>query len=377
VFSVHIDTAQTWRGGQNQALLTVRGLLARGHRVLLAAHADGELRRRAEGLVPTVALAVRGEADFSAAWQLSRLLRQERPDVVHAHDPHGVAAAALACSMAALSPRPRLVASRRVDFHVRGNALSRLKYGQVDLFIAASGAIRQMLVADGVPRDRVVTVHEGVDVARVLAVPPASVHELFWLPPHVRIVGNVAALVPHKGHKYFLDAAPLVLERVPEARFLVLGEGELRAALEQQVHHLRLEKHVLLGGFRTDVLGLIRTFDVFVLSSVTEGLGTSLLDAMAASRPVVATRTGGIPEVVEDGVTGLLVPPRDSRALADGIVRLLGDEAARARMGAAGFLRVSRLFSADRMVDETAAAYERALGRTTGADTPAPPPPRT
>ena len=120
-------------------------------------------------------------------------------------------------------------------------------------------------------------------------------HEAFWLPHHAPVVGNVAALVPHKGQRHLIDAAHLVVQQVPDARFVILGEGELREHLEQQVHEHHLEKHVLLPGFRTDVLGCIKGFDLFVMSSVTEGLGTSLLDAMACARPIVATRAGGIP----------------------------------------------------------------------------------
>ncbi len=122
-------------------------------------------------------------------------------------------------------------------------------------------------------------------------------------------------------------------------------------------HHL--EKHVLLPGFRADVLGCMKVFDLFVMSSVTEGLGTALLDAMACARPIVATRAGGIPEVVEDGVNGVLVPPRDAHALADAIVRLLRDEGTRRRMGDAGLARVNERFTVDRMVEETARVYEK------------------
>jgi glycosyltransferase involved in cell wall biosynthesis len=145
---------------------------------------------------------------------------------------------------------------------------------------------------------------------------------------------------------------------VPDARFVILGEGELREHLERQVHEHHLEKHVLLPGFRTDVLGCIKGFDVFVMSSVTEGLGTSLLDAMACRRPIVATTAGGIPEVVEDDVNGLLVPPRDAGALAAAIVRTLQDEPLRARLGAAGFARVQARFTVERMVAETARTYQ-------------------
>jgi glycosyltransferase involved in cell wall biosynthesis len=214
-------------------------------------------------------------------------------------------------------------------------------------------------VADGVPAERTVTVHEGIDVDHVAAAPPVNVHEAFWLPHQAPVVGNVAALVPHKGQRYLVDAAHLVVQHVPDARFIILGEGELREHLEKQVHEHHLEKHVLLPGFRTDVLGCIKGFDLFVMSSVTEGLGTSLLDAMACGRPIVATRAGGIPEIVEDDVNGTLVPPRDAASLAAAIVRALKDDGWRRRMGEAGLARVRERFTVDRMVEQTAAVYKR------------------
>jgi glycosyltransferase involved in cell wall biosynthesis len=375
MFSLHVDTARTWRGGQNQVLLTVNGLRAIGHRTALVAHPDGELRRRSAEGMELIPIAPRTEMDLPAAWKLSRAIRRLGPDIVHAHDAHGVAMAALALSIGAGSARhtggraPALVAARRVDFHLRGNSLSRWKHRQVDCFIAASEAIRQMLVADGVPPERTVTVHEGIDVEHVVSAPLVNVHEAFWLPHHAPVVGNVAALVPHKGQRHLVDAARLVVQEVPDARFLILGEGELREPLERQIREYRLEKHVLLPGFRTDVLGCIKAFDLFAMSSVTEGLGTSLLDAMACSRPIVATRTGGIPEVVEDGVTGLLVRPRDHAELARAIVSLLKDEKRRARMGDAGFARVTARFTVERMLAATAAAYARVAGSAHAADT--------
>jgi len=367
MYSLHIDTARTWRGGQNQVLLTVNGLRAIGHRAALVAHPNGELRRRAAEGLELIPLAPRTEMDLSAAWRLSRLMKRTRPDVVHAHDPHGVAMAALALSIgsgaAASRAMPPLVASRRVDFHLKGNSLSRWKHRQVDCFIAASEAIRQMLLGDGIPPERTITVHEGIDVDHVAATPAVNLHEALFLPHGAPIVGNVAALVPHKGQRYLIDAAHLVVQHAPDTRFVILGEGELREHLEKQVHEHHLEKHVLLPGFRTDVLGCIKAFDLFVMSSVTEGLGTSLLDAMAAARPIVATTAGGIPEIVEDGVNGLLVPPRDARALADAILRALRDADLRRRLGDAGFARVNERFTVERMVAQTAAAYEQIVAQ--------------
>jgi L-malate glycosyltransferase len=373
MFSLHVDTARTWRGGQNQVLLTVNGLRAIGHRAALVAHPGGELRQRVQEGLELIPIAPRTEMDLTAAWRFSRIVRRLQPDVIHAHDPHGVAMAGLALSFIAGAVRggrvPALVASRRVDFHLKGNSLSRWKYRQVDCFIAASEAIRQMLVADGVKANRTVTVHEGIDVDHVTAAPPVNVHEAFWLPHHAPVVGNVAALVPHKGQRYLVAAAHLVVQEMPDVRFIILGEGELRDHLEKQVHEHHLEKHVLLPGFRTDVLGCIKGFDLFVMSSVTEGLGTSLLDAMACGRPIVATRAGGIPEIVEDGFNGLLVPPRDAQALARAIVDALKDEALRRRLGAAGLARVSERFTVDRMVAETAAVYASVARRSHATDT--------
>ncbi|HEX6463187.1 MAG TPA: glycosyltransferase [Vicinamibacterales bacterium] len=364
MFSLHIDTARTWRGGQNQVLLTVLGLRSLKHRAMLVAHAAGELRQRAAEGLDLIPLAPKTEMDLGAAWRLSRLIKQIRPDVIHAHDPHGVAMAALALSMWMGGSRsaptaPPLVASRRVDFHIKGNALSRWKYRQVDCFICASDAIRRILIADGIPTDRAVTVHEGIEPGRVAAAPPADLHADLWLPHHAPVVGNVAALVPHKGQRHLIEAAAIVVPKVPDARFVIAGEGELRAALERQIRERGLEKHVFLAGFRPDILSVHKAFDIFVMSSVTEGLGTSLLDAMACGKPVVATTAGGMPEVVVDGTTGLLVPPRDHEALAGAIVSLLRDEALRRRMGLAGEARVREQFSADRMVRETLNVYER------------------
>lgn len=383
MFSLHVDTARTWRGGQNQVLLTVNGLRAIGQRAALVAHPDGELRNRVEEGLELIPIAPKTEMDLTAAWRFARLVKKLAPDVIHAHDPHGVAMASLALSLGASSAKsgstqarpPALVASRRVDFHLKGNSFSRWKYRQVDCFLAASEAIRQMLLSDGVPAERTVTVHEGIDIDHVLAAPPVNVHEAFWLPHHAPIVGNVAALVPHKGQRYLIDAAHLVVQQVPDARFVILGEGELREHLEHQVKEHHLEKHVLLPGFRTDVLGCIKSFDVFVMSSVTEGLGTSLLDAMACARPIVATRAGGIPEIVDDNVNGVLVPPRDAHALADAIVRLLKDAGTRERMGGAGLARVRERFTVERMVAETAAVYARVAGTHRAEDSSDPAPP--
>lgn len=360
--SVHVDTARTWRGGQHQVFLTVAGLCELGHPALLVAQASGELSRRAKEGLRTAALNPSGEFDVQAGWQLHRLLRSTVPDVVHVHDPMGVALMAMALKMQPrLTPRPLVVASRRVDFHLKQNSFSRWKYRHVDVFIAVSRMIARMLVEDGIPADRVEVVHDGVNISAINKIPAEDVHKAFWLPHGSPVVGNVAALVPHKGQKVLIEAAAIVCRQVPDARFIILGEGELRQALEKQVKDLGLQRHVFLPGFRQDVLALQKSFDVFAMSSLTEGLGSSMLDAMACGTPVVGTRAGGIPEAIEDGRTGLLVRPHHADELAAAIIRLLNDQSLRKRLGAAGRAHVEAEFSVEKMVEGTLAVYQSRL----------------
>jgi glycosyltransferase involved in cell wall biosynthesis len=363
VFALHIDTARTWRGGQQQVLLTVLGLRARGHRAVLVAHREGELFRRASEGPDLVPLAPVNEIDLATAWKLSKIIREWKPAIVHAHDPHAVSMASLAMSFSAPDPRPKTIASRRVDFHLQSHAFSQWKYRQVDGFIAASHAIKQILVSDGIPAGRIEVVHDGIDVEKIQHRPVIDVHAEYWLPHGVPVIVNVGALVGHKGQKYLIEAMPLVLREVPDAHLIIFGEGDLRAPLEKQIKQLALAKRVLLPGFREDVMSLMKSADLFVMSSVTEGLGSAVLDAMAMGHAVVGTRAGGIPEAVVPDETGLLVEPADAKALAAAIVRLLKDAALRKQLGEAGRARVTEHFGVDRLVDGTLEAYSRIASR--------------
>jgi L-malate glycosyltransferase len=357
VFSLHVDSGRGWRGGQSQVFNTVTGLRSAGDRAVLVAHPDGELYRRMRQGHDLLPLAPKSDVDLSAAWSFSRLLKQLRPDVIHAHDPHAVSMAATARSIVG-DPKPPLVASRRAEHRIAHNSFSRWKYSQVDCFIASCESVRDRLVADRVNRQRITVVHDGVDVDYIAQLAPANVHAAFYLPTGAPVVGNVAALAPHKGHQQLLDAAALVLHDVPDARFVIVGDGEQRAALEKQIHEMRLERHIFIAGFRTDVLELMRGFDIFATSPVHEGMCLALVDAMAAGKPAVATRAGGIPEVMVNGETGYLVEPRDHVGLADRLVKLLKDQPLRKRMGMAAQARARKHFSIETMVNGVSSVYE-------------------
>lgn len=360
--SLHIDTARTWRGGQNQVLLTVNGLAEAGHDATLLAHENGELRRRAGEGLRFLGFSPRSEFDVQAGWQLAGLLRERRPDVVHAHDPMAVSLVAMAMQMrGGTGPTPLVVASRRVDFHLKRHAFSKWKYGHVDVFIAASHTIAQILEQDGIDPSRIDVVHDGVSVGHIDKQPVVDAHAAFCLPHGAPLIGNAAALAPHKGQRHLVAAMTHVVRHLPDARLLVMGDGELRDALQQQIASLGLDRHVVLTGFRQDALGLVKSLDLFVMSSVTEGLGSAVLEAMACGRAVVGTRAGGIPEAVDNGGTGVLVPPRDEPALAAAIVELLGDPERRAAMGAAGRARVIDAFSVDALVAGVVRVYATRL----------------
>ncbi|MET0553562.1 MAG: glycosyltransferase [Vicinamibacteria bacterium] len=351
---MHVDSAASWRGGQNQVLLTAQAMRARGHEVVIACRSGGALEGRARGTGLEVrALSFRGDLWPAAAWGLARVLREVAPRVVQLHDPHALSAGLLARGLGRREP---LVATRRVDFHVKG-ALSRAKYRAAARVIAVSGAIADVLEQDGIARAGIRVVHEGVPDR-----PPApggrEALRALGVPDGALVVGNVAALTDHKDHRTLLDAAARVVRDVPAVRFVVVGDGELRGPLEAQARALGLGDRCVFAGFRSDLDVLLPAFDVFCLSSHMEGLGTSLLDAMAFARPVVATRAGGIPEAVADGATGRVVPPRDPDALAAALTDLLRDGARRAAWGAAGRARFLERFTADRMADATLAVLE-------------------
>jgi len=351
---LHVDSARGWRGGQNQVWLSARGMAGRGHDVVVACRAGGVLaeRARAAGLAVRE-MRFRGDLWPAAALALASTLKEMRPDVVHLHDPHAVSAGLLARRLAG---GRALVATRRVDFALRGS-LSRRKYAACDRVIAVSEAIAGVLRRGGLAPDRVRVVHEGVPDRPAQTGGREALREL-GIPEGAPVVGNVAALTGHKDQATLLAAAARVAVRIPEVRFVIVGEGELRGRLEALSRDLGLEHRCIFTGFRADLDRLIPAFTVFCLSSHMEGLGTSLLDAMAFGVPVVATAAGGIPEAVTDGITGRLVPPRDPETLADALVEALENPARRDAWGRAGRRRFEERFTADRMVEATLAVYQ-------------------
>lgn len=357
----HLDTGRTWRGGQAQVLLLMRELRVRGHEQCLLAPPGPLLERaRAEGF-ECVRWRARGEWDLFGLAAARAALARFRPAVAHLHSAH---AHALGVPAARWAGVPVVVVSRRVDFRVRGNPFSALKYAlPVDRYLCISEGVRAVMRDSGVPESRLRIVPSGVDLAEVRAEgdrPVPDLRRALGLPPGTELVGTVASLAPHKDHAFLLEAVPEVLRARPNARFVWLGEGECRAALERRRRELGLEGMVHMPGFHPEPRAVMRQFDLFVLSSHLEGLCTSLLDAQVLGVPIVARAVGGVPEVVTDGVSGRLVREHAPGALAGAIVEALAEPSSRARWAAGGRVAVEA-FGIGSTAERTLAAYAEAL----------------
>jgi len=352
---LHIDSAKTWRGGQQQVLYLVQRLT--DYHNIIACPPQSPLAERAKATgLKVFPVEMRGEWDLSGVCKLGKIIRKNAIGIVHLHSPHAHALGLLA----AKSVRNcKVILSRRVNFPIKRNILSRLKYSKVDRIIAISQKVKQVLMACGLAEEKIDVVYSGVDTERFQNVEADYLVSELALNREKLIIGNIAALTWDKDHKILIAAARDVVDEFPQVVFLIAGEGPLRREIEILIKRLNLEEKVKLLGFRQDIPEILSLLDLFVLSSRWEGLGTSLLDAFASRVPVVCTNVGGIPEIVKDGVNGILVPPGNPEALSRAIISLLENRDLARRIAEEGFQLVKERFSIERMVEETRKIYDR------------------
>jgi len=359
---LHINTERTWRGGEQQTLNLLVGLSERRIASDLVCQAGSPMEERAVGAgVNVFPISMRGEIDLAAGFQIRELIKKFNYNIIHSHTSHAHSLAFLASIGAGII---RLV-TRRVDFSIFRHSflkLSGIKYGlMADYYIAISHKIKDVLVNDGIPAQRIFVVHSGIDPQRFRQATGGQLVSEFDIQKNEKAVINVAHLAGHKGQIYLVRAIPRVLAQIPNARFFIVGQGELMDELKQTASELGLNRELVFTGFRNDVADFYKIADLCVMSSVQEGLGTAVLDALAMAKPVVATSAGGLPEIVLDGKTGRLVAPASPDALADGIVDMLQREDAAQTMAVEGQAMVQQCFSIDAMVDNNIEVYKKVL----------------
>jgi L-malate glycosyltransferase len=354
---VHVASGREWRGGQRQVWLLAAALGRSGAEQVVVTGTGTELARRLQSSGVRVRAATwRAGLDPRVLWPILQELRRPHA-VLHAHDAHSLTLAGI-CS--ALTGAP-LVVTRRVIFPLRHPAIWR-RAGRV---IAISQAVRDALAADGVSPDRIVLIPSAVDIDGVAEAGQAAIRHVLGLPENGRIAVSLAALTPEKDQSTLVAAAALLVRDLPDLHWVIAGEGPLRGFLEQRIAEAGLTQRFHLVGQLSDPHTILAGADVCVLSSISEGLGSSILAAMALGVPVVATRVGGIPELLGTGA-GLMVSPGDSSGFAAAVRRVLTEAELRENLTRIGRREASR-FSVHGMAERVLGVYRSCVHSLDGS----------
>ncbi|MCB5253181.1 MAG: glycosyltransferase [Candidatus Cloacimonetes bacterium] len=355
---LHVDPERQWGGGQQQALYLHLGMLSRGLKSGFICNPGSELANRLkQHNAHYHCIRHRFEADILAGIQLALYARAHAYHILHLHSSHALSWGLLA---KLFYPSLKLIASRRVDLHIGQNFLSRWKYTgpMVNAMVAISDKVRQVMLQDGVPQGRIRLIYSGVDTQKFDHVSPDPDYRKHWqIPEETIIIGTVAAFVSPKDYRNFFGAAAIALKSNPRLHFVAVGDGRQMATMKELVAELGIADKVCFSGFQSCVGSHLKAFDIFVIASKKEGLGTSVLDAMSVGLPVIGTRAGGIAEMIEDGSSGLLVEVRNSEALAQAIVKLAADKELRQHLSSHALKRVHD-FSKEKMVDANIRLYK-------------------
>lgn len=359
---LHIETIKEWRGGQQQIAYLFDAMLDNGYRTSLVCQPGSKLEWYAKKRhQPFFSLAMSGEFDLRAAYKIAAYARKNRFNILHAHSAHALSIGILTKYF---YRKPILIGSRRVIPSVRKPLIGPFKYKHpfINKITCISEFVRQTLINDGLDPEKLTTIYSGIDTRKFDHVKPARHFKAeLGIPKNQLLVGTIAALSGDKDYPNLLEAAKQVIARHDNVTFCAVGEGPDREKIHRLHKELGLNRRFIFTGFREDVGALLKIFDIFVLASKKEGMGTSILDAQSVGLPVVATRAGGIPEIVRDGKNGLLVEAQNPGALADAIALLISDEKRRYQYGEIARESVKQ-FDVSNTVSKTVALYRQLTG---------------
>ncbi|MEW6388194.1 MAG: glycosyltransferase family 4 protein [Thermodesulfobacteriota bacterium] len=362
---LHTESSLGWGGQEHRILLEAGAMRERGHRLALATDPRSELfsRGRHAGF-PVFPLTFGGVHNLGAFLALRRLLQEEAVEILHTHSSLDSWIGALAWRT--LRKRPLLVRTRHLSTPVQQTWPTRWLYQRPAAVITTSRDIKELLARRvGVPASRLFSIPTGVSLPEFSPRPkdPDLLARLGF-PASAFIIGSVAVLRSWKGHLYLLEAIKDLINRSQPVYLLLVGEGPYRPVIEERIQELSLGERVRLVGHQEEVAAWLALMDAFVLSSYAhEGVSQALLQALAMEKPVVATRIGGTPEVVSDGETGLLVPPRDGPALARAMQTLRENPEMSKRLADQGRKLVTAKFSLEQMAAAVEGVYDRMVGK--------------
>lgn len=355
-------------GAQMVLFNLTKGLLERGNYCpLICTTAWGALADEAEKIGIRVLLLNQDRVfDTSLITELGSLIRKSKISIVHSHM---WSANLYSGILFALTKKPIFIVTehgRHTLKKKRRILMNRFIVKEADAVITVSDQLRKDMIDFGkVSPNKITTIENGIDLNRFNGnrLDRKEIRKKLDLEISTPVIGIVGNLTEVKGHRYFLEAASVISKHKPDARFLIVGDGVLREQLENQAHRLGIAQKVSFLGRRSDVPEILSALDVFVLSSEFEGIPNALLEAMAMGKPVVATKVGGVPEIVEDGYTGITVSPKNSLTLAEAITRLLKDNMLSMQMGYKASKVIRERFNVSLMVDRYEALYDNLLHR--------------
>lgn len=359
---LHISSEASWRGGEQQIAYLINESRAQGIdcHVITRSKSSFSLWCR-ENRIPFKELLFRGSLNLKAASAIKNYCSINKIDLVHIHSGKGHGLYALSTLLGLKTPA---ILSRRVDFPIASNPWAKWKYNLplIKKIICVSDAIKRITENGVIEKSKLVTIYSGIDLERFKKIPDLDLHSEYGIEKSKTLIGNVAALAPHKDHSTFLQTVKAAAMQDLNCHFLIVGEGKERIYIENQIEALDISEYVTMTGFRNDIPALLKALDVFMITSETEGLGTSVLDAFAANTPVLATAAGGIPEVVLHGRTGLQCDVKDHECLISELVRLISDVNLRTKLieGASEHLKE---FTKEQTALKTIAIYKEALDR--------------
>lgn len=365
---MHVEAGRHLYGGARQVLYLAEGLTARSIECAVVCPTGSEIAARLPHMgIPAFPVPMGGDLDFALIGRLRKLIDEIRPDVIHLHSRRGADwFGGLAARHFESIP---VVLSRRVD-NAEAALLVNYKYRLFDRVVVISNAIRDILANAGVPEDKLRVVHSAVKTSTWERRWDRLAFAKTFFPPaenssgpsrQAPVIGMVAQLIKRKGHRYVIEAMPLIQEHYPDVRLVFFGRGPEEARLLLLTQKLGLEDAVTFAGFRKDINHWLGCLDVFIHPPMTEGLGVAVLQAAAASLPIVASRVGGVTEIIEDRVNGLLIDPQSPEQIAEGVLALLGDPQTARAMGEAAHQTVVDKFSVDAMVEGNLKVYQELL----------------
>lgn len=358
---VHVEAGRHMYGGALQVQYLLQGLQDYDIENILVCPIGSEIGKRCQNVAKVIEVEMKGDLDIGMAFRIRDVLKQEQADLLHLHSRRGADIwGALAAKLAGV----KVMLTRRVD-NAEPIWFAKLKYNTwYDHVAAISEGIRQVLLSECVSEQQVTTIRSAVDT-QLFTPDPDSVwfeDEFGYRQEHF-VIGIVAQLIERKGHQVLLDALPSLVNDYPHIRVMVLGKGPLKDQLHQSVQSMGLADTVKFFGFRNDIQRVLPNLSLVVHPAFIEGLGVALLQASSSGVPVVACRTGGIPEAIADGENGILVSPGSSAELSQAIKTLVSEQNLHRNFRLNGRERMVSQFSVDTMTKLNFNTYQSILAK--------------